>query len=148
MLLVERLFPTARERLVTLGGEAHVKEAAALLADRKYRLVVVCDQDQRMIGVVARRDIVRELSHCLGYACTMACSAIMTTDVIVCRSGDALDGLWKTMAERGLRSVPIVDDLRHPLGVATAPDIAEIMLSEVEYDQNVMKEYVMSVGYR
>lgn len=148
MALVEKLFPSAREHLVTLQRAAHVTEAAALLSDRRRHLVVVCDPVGAMVGVVARRDIVREVSHCLGCACTMACGAIMTSDIVACHPSDALELVWRMMADKGLRNIPIVDEARRPLGVATARETAALMLREAEYDQATIMEYVMSIGYR
>lgn len=148
MIVVEKLFPTARKYLLILPGDARVTEAAALLGDKTRHLVVVCDTLGTMIGVVARSDIVREVSHCLGYACRMACRTIMTKEVVACRPADPLEGVWSAMIEKGLRRIPIVDELRHPLGLATARDTAQMMLLDVEYDQTVMKDYVMNMGYR
>lgn len=148
MIHVEKLFPAAQERLLTLGADAHVTEAATILGDTTHHLVVVCDVGGSMIGVVTRTDIVREVSHCHGCACTMACRMIMTTQVVSCLPKDSLNQVWATMKDKALHSVPIVDEARRPLGLVSARDAFEMMLSEAEYEEAMMKEYVMCTGYR
>ncbi len=76
MLTVERLLPIARERLTAMSENTPVTGAAALLGDESRHMVVMCDDQGRISGIVTRTDIVREVSHCLGCACTIACKSM------------------------------------------------------------------------
>ena len=52
------------------------------------------------------------------------------------------------MKSKALQSVPIVDAERRPIGLVSARDALELLLSEVEHEGELMKEYVNCVGYR
>ena len=145
---VERILPAARDRLVTVGQECRLTEAARLLSAPGRQMVIVCDGAGIMAGVVTRTDIVRQMRHCRGCACTAVCAAVMTTDVVSCRPEDRLQDIWSTMKDRGLQNVPIVDPEGRPVGLLSAADAVQALLSEVEYEEELLKGYVMCVGYR
>ena len=51
------------------------------------------------------------------------------------------------MKNKGLKSVPIVDAERRPIGLVLAGDALEMLLSKAEYEGELLKGYVNSVGY-
>jgi signal-transduction protein with cAMP-binding, CBS, and nucleotidyltransferase domain len=148
MLQVQRLLPTGRDRLVVLPTGALLIDAARLLNGPSINLVVVCDDADKMAGVITKTDIVGHISQCTGCSCTMAASTVMTTDVAFCRPGDWLNDVWTTIKERRLKNVPIVDQESKPLGVLNARDVLQSILQDVEYEEELLRDYVMNVGYR
>jgi len=147
-MFVERMLPIAHDRLVTIRDDALLIEAAALLRDLDCDLIVVCNSDELLAGVITKADIVRQISHCHGNGCMTAASSAMTSTVILCRPGEPLPEVWSVMKERRLKSIPIVDQDVRPLGVLNARDALEALLEEVEYEEILLREYVMCVGYR
>jgi CBS domain-containing protein len=51
-MFIEQMLSRARERLATIGAGARVREAADLMLKPHTDLVVVCDYDGGMVGVV------------------------------------------------------------------------------------------------
>jgi hypothetical protein len=47
-----------------------------------------------------------------------------------------------------LKCVPIIDRDARPLGVLYVRDVLEVLLREVEYEELLLRDYVMGVGYR
>jgi CBS domain-containing protein len=82
-MFVERMLPTALKRLVTIGCDAPLIDAAILLGGVRTDLVVVCDSDRMLTGVITRLDVVRQISHCQGSSCAIAVSTVMTRTVIL-----------------------------------------------------------------
>lgn len=146
-MLVERLLPTARERLAIVRDDAPVIEAAVYLGNPHTNLVVVCDPAGRMVGVMSKTDIVKHISHCNGHACTIAVSDVMIRDAVVCYGKDWLHEVWSVMKERVLQCVPIVDSNAKPLGILYARDALQALLTEVEDEEALLRDYVMSVGF-
>lgn len=148
MMFVERMLPVARERLVTIRDDALLTKAAELLNERHTNLVVVCDKAGAMVGVVTKTDVVRQISHCRGSGCTAAIAAVMTKNVTYCRPGDLLHDVWSIMKERGLLHVPVVAEDLKPLGVINARDALLALLEGSEYEEALLRDYVMGIGYR
>jgi CBS domain-containing protein len=92
-MLVERVLPIALKRMNTIQADALLTDAAKLLCDTHRVLLVVCNPDGAMVGVIAKTDILQR-SH-------------------VVRS---------KMKERGFVHVPIVDQESKPAGVINARD--------------------------
>jgi CBS domain-containing protein len=148
MIRIANVLPSTQERLLLLGDHRQLTDAASLLAEPNRQMVVICDRAGAMVGVVTRTDIVRQIRHCKGCACTTACAMVMSTQVISCRPDDWLHDVWSTMKSKGLHSVPVVDANSRPLGLLSASDALEMLLSEVEEEEELLKDYVMCVGYR
>lgn len=145
-MLVERLLPATRERLVTIAGYAPLIEAARFLR-AGTDLVVVCDSAGFLAGVITKTDVVSQISECQGSSCTAAASSVMTRDVVLCRPGDWLQDVWSRMKERGLKNVPVMDRESRPLGVLNARDALQALLQEVQDEESLLRDYVMGVGY-
>jgi CBS domain-containing protein len=78
-MVVERMLPIAHNRLVTIRDDAPLIEAATLLRDLDRDLVVVCNSDGLLVGVITKTDVVRQISHCNGAGCMTAASSVTTT---------------------------------------------------------------------
>jgi CBS domain-containing protein len=143
---VERLLPAAREKLVTITGDAPLMEAANLL-HKGTDLVIVCDSAGLVAGVITKTDVVGQMGRCPGGSCTMAASLTMTRDVVICRRGELLQEVWKRMKERKLKNIPVVDKDPRPVGVLHARDILQVLLEESKDVEAMLRDYVMGIGY-
>jgi CBS domain-containing protein len=121
-------------------------EAAKLLR-AGTDLVVVCGSAGLLVGVITKTDVVGQISRCQGVSCTTAASLVMTRDVLLCRTGDWLRDVWIRMKERRLKNIPVVDQDSRPLGVLNARDALQVLLEEVQDEEALLRDYVMSVGY-
>ena len=45
-------------------------------------------------------------------------------------------------------TAPVVGDRHKPIGVLTVNDALQALLKEVEHEEELLREYVMCVGYR
>ncbi|HZH57325.1 CBS domain-containing protein [Yanghanlia caeni] len=139
--------PVASKRLVTLSLAAPLVEAARLLSEQPTHLIVVCNTQGLMQGVVTKSDVVRQISHCTGCSCTTQVSDVMTRDVISCRPEQSLREVWGIMKEKGLKQIPVADQRPMPLGLLYANEALEALLNHVSQEELQLREYVMGIGY-
>ena len=144
---VETILPVALQRLITIQADAPLVDVAKLLCDTHRALVVVCDPDGVMVGVITKTDLVRQIARSQNLD-TITAAAVMTRDVTSCRSNDLLHDVLTTMKERGFVHIPIVDQQSRPSGVVNARDALQALLKEVKDDQLLLRDYVMGIGYR
>lgn len=145
---VEAVLPVARTRLTRISEAAQLTQAAALFSQNRADLIVVCNSEDKMVGVVSKTDIVSRISQCQGHACTTMVASVMTQDVVCCRPGDRLQQAWDLMKEKGFLHIPVVDSESRPLGTLYARDALQALLGEVEYEEALFRDYVMGIGYR
>ena len=147
ILRVNHLHAVAHSRLATATLQTLLLEVAQKLANTQIGLVVVCDPDGVMAGVISKSDILRKLGHCLGSACQTLARDLMTTDVFSCHPEDCLADVLAAMEQRGLVHVPLLDDQRRPIGVVNARDALRALVQAGEYEETLLREYVMGIGY-
>jgi signal-transduction protein with cAMP-binding, CBS, and nucleotidyltransferase domain len=147
-MLVERILPIAAKRLSTMQVDADLADAARLLCETHISLVVVCNPDGTMVGVITKTDIVRQIAHGQGGHGTTPVAAVMTREVTHCHPSDSLHDVLSKMKDQGLVHVPIVDQDSTPTGVINARDALQVLLGEVEYDVSFLRDYVGGLGYR
>lgn len=147
MQKVESLLPAASARLRVVSPDSLLVEAAQLLNEPGIQLVIICGADGRMTGVVTQTDIVAHIGTCTGHSCMMAVSGVMSREVATCRGDDWLEDAWAAMKARGLRNLPIVDAVGKPLGVLTARETVQHLLEDSRYEENLLRDYVMNIGY-
>jgi len=148
MILVQHILEDARQRLAVLSQEAPVCDAAEILGNAKTPLVVVCDSDGIAVGVVSKTDIVKAFSRARDDAHKLNTGAIMTKAVFSCHADETLQSLWTTVGERRLRCTPVLDYSGKPLGIVHARDIARALLNEVTYEEELLRDYVLGIGYQ
>ena len=146
-MLVDQLLTEARKRLRTIGTEALLTDAAKALSAQHAELVVVCDSDGKVVGVITKADVVRRITHCQGAACRATAAAAMTQEVVSCRPDDHLTDVWSRMKQHSLRHIPVVDADSRPIGVINARDALHALLTNTAHEVELLRDFVMSVGY-
>lgn len=102
-MLVDAILPTAQAKLVTIDQNAPLVDAAKLLAHKEANLLVVCDPNGNLAGVVSKTDVVRQMSTCEGSNCVTPVSSMMSRRVLTCRRGEPLKEVWSEMKKHGLK---------------------------------------------
>jgi CBS domain-containing protein len=146
-LQVHQIETLSRSRLATVSMHTPLLLAAQSLSQTQIGLLVVCDPDGAMVGVISKTDIIRNVSRCLGGACQRLSSEIMTKKVVACRPADLLHDVLSNMQAHGLVHVPVLDADQRPVGVVNARDALRALVAQGSYEQSQLFDYVMGVGY-
>jgi len=148
MILVKHILEAARKRLAVLSREASLFDAAKILENRDTPLVVVCDSDGIAVGVISTSHVVKVLATAGADALGLNAGAIMTKPLLSCHVDEELQQVWAVMNSRTLPCAPILDDDGRAQGVVHARDVAIALLDEVNYEELLLRNYVMGVGYQ
>ncbi len=146
-MLVEQMFPKARERLATINAAASVTDAAEVTSRLHADLVVVCNETGRMVGVITKTDIVSQIGRCGADGCSARVDTIMTREVFSCRANELLQDVWTAIKARSLQCIPVLGDDGKPIGILYSRDVLQGLLGEVEDEKTLLRDYVMNVGY-
>ncbi|SDY91391.1 CBS domain-containing protein [Citreimonas salinaria] len=147
MVAIEKFLPTARKRMCCIGSDAALLQAARLL-ESGHDMLLVCEADGRMIGVLTKTDAVRQIGICTGASCTAPVIEAMTSAVTTATPEGQLREVWEIMKARGFKNIPVVDPHGTPLGVLNARDVLQILWHDVQKEEELLFNYVMNVGYR
>src|SRR5512140_3788290 len=113
-------------RVVTLHPDQTVREAIALLVEKRIGALVVVDVTGKVVGLISERDIVRAAARDEALF-DRAISGLMTKDVIVAHPGDDLHAVERTMTDRRFRHLPIMDH-DELIGIVSIGDVVKAAL--------------------
>lgn len=108
-----------------LGEGATLRDAIECLDRSSQQIVLVVDNDRRLLGTVTDGDIRRGLLRGIGMDDRL--SAVVHRDPIVLPQGIDRTAALQLMRTNGLQQLPVVDDRRRVVGLHlwTMPEIAE-----------------------
>jgi CBS domain-containing protein len=97
---------------MTLGADSTAQEAGQRLADPDVRAVLVCDEAGRLVGVVTRKTLVREVVAAGRDPASTPLGSIAEPPVFTVDADTELEEAFRALEERDLERVPVVEDRR------------------------------------
>ena len=127
--------------VLTVPPDAPVTELLAVLAERNVGAAVVVD-GERLAGIVSERDVVRHLHERGAGLLAAPVADIMTSVVATCRGDEDLQTLSRTMTERRIRHVPVVDHQERLAGIVSIGDVVKNRIDQLEEHRSQLEAYI------
>jgi CBS domain-containing protein len=140
-MIVEQILNDKGHEVFTLRADHTLREAAQLLDDKKIGAVVALGLDDRIIGVLSERDIVRQIARHGAEALDLLVGGAMTRSVVTIHASTPIDEALQTMTDRRIRHLPVVHNERLT-GVISIGDLVKWKIAETEAEANAMKSYL------
>ena len=96
-------------RVVTIDETLLLSDVVAMFFADRIGSVVVVNNFNEVIGIVAPNDVLKAIHHHPEYIKTVTVSEIMTRDIIVVTPDDDIDTLMTIMTEKRIRHLPVID---------------------------------------
>ncbi len=108
-MLVTQIFRQKKaHRIVTIGPETTVAEAANILKEEHIGALMVIGDDGALAGILSERDIVRAIPEYGGELFDLAVSRLMTHPVVTCNPKGPLHKNMKTITANNLLNMPLI----------------------------------------
>jgi len=104
---------------------------------------VVLDLQQRVIGVLSERDIVRALAERGASALIEPLARVMTRKVSTCTESETVKSIMKQMTACKLRHVPVVEQERL-VGIVSIGDVVKHTLMEMRNESEALHDYIQT----
>jgi CBS domain-containing protein len=144
---IDALLSVITARLATIPRDAPFRDAARLFGAGAFRMLVVCENDGRAVGIVTRTDALRHVAeHQNPLAAKLA--DVMIGTFTSAQPSDDLLATWHGMAEARFNHLPVLDDGGKPMGTLTADDALKALLEAEEYEETLLRDYIAGLGYR
>ena len=129
--------------VVTTTANKSLLEIAKLLAQHGIGCIVILGDDDKIVGIVSERDLMRAIGQAGGKVLDKPVSDFMTKSVVTAREADTVDQLMSEMTMHRFRHMPVVerDEL---LGVVSIGDLVKIHVAEVEFELSARRQYITS----
>jgi CBS domain-containing protein len=105
--------------------------------------VVVLGPEQRVIGILSERDIVRALSEHGANALKQPLAQTMTRVVVTCGESDTISEIMERMTRGRFRHVPVIEQERL-VGIISIGDVVKERLGEMEHESEQLRDYIQT----
>jgi CBS domain-containing protein len=130
--------------VATIDGSRSVRDALAVLAERRIGALVVSTDGRRIDGILSERDIARGLHERGAGLLGDPIATIMTAEVHTCLPGVQLTDLARLMTDERVRHVPVVDDDETLVGIVSIGDVVKARLDELEEERRQLVDYIQT----
>jgi CBS domain-containing protein len=143
MTTVKTILSEKGSEVVTISPTATLDDAIATLAQRRIGALVVLGADQRVIGILSERDIIRVLGERGAGALKEPLAQTMTRVVVTCGEDDAVSAVMEQMTHGRFRHVPVVEQDRL-IGIISIGDVVKQRLGEMARESDALRDYIQT----
>lgn len=146
-MIVANILESRSRDPVKISPAETAASIARLLGGKRRGFAVVCDANDKLLGVLSVMDIVRALGEHEAGTAELQARRLMNTDFVACKPRDSVEDALNLMAAREIRHLPVVEDDRL-IGVVNIRDLLEYRFEAAERTSEELTKYIFSVGYR
>jgi CBS domain-containing protein len=129
------------DRVVTVSAGSDIARAVELLLEHNIGGLPVVEEDGRLVGFVAERDLLKALHLDPDTDEGILIERVMRRPAPVCAPDDAMHDAMGRMTRQRLRHLVVVDDGRI-VGVISVGDIVKYRLEQLETETGVLRDVV------
>ncbi|WP_062226371.1 CBS domain-containing protein [Aureimonas frigidaquae] len=144
-MTVKQILEQKGREVETIGPDASLSDAAAILSQKRIGALVVLGDNRRVAGILSERDIVRVVGRDGGPALSQRVAQVMTTKVVTAREDMTVDQLMDLMTRGRFRHLPVCEDERL-VGVISIGDVVKRRIEDVEREADDMRAYIHTVA--
>ncbi len=137
---VRHILAQKGRQIEAIGPDTQLAQAILHLASKRIGALLVVDADQRIVGILSERDIVRALvagSHAL----EDHVRDHMTEFVVTCSLDTSLAEVMDMMTRGRFRHVPVMAD-NEVVGIVSIGDVVKHRLAEMESENSAIIAYI------
>ena len=138
---VKQILDVKGREVVTIGPDAAISQAVALLAQHRIGAIVVTGLERRIAGILSERDVGRLLGAKGADARSLPVSAAMTAKVQSCSETHTINQVMEIMTRGRFRHLPVEKGGRLE-GIVSIGDVVKARIEEVEREADQIKQYI------
>jgi CBS domain-containing protein len=142
-MIVKSIVDLKGRDVVTIEPGASLDTAAKLLAQRRIGAVVVLGADERVVGILSERDIVRAISERGVGAMQEQVAQVMTRKVATCTLDETIHSIMERMTAGKFRHVPVIEQGRLA-GIVSIGDVVKYRIVEMEQESAALRDYIQT----
>jgi CBS domain-containing protein len=130
--------------VVTATAEKSLLYIAGLLAQYRIGCIVIV-QDDKILGIISERDLMRAIGQGGPKALSRPVSNFMTTAVVTAGKADSYDRLMSEMTAHQFRHMPVVE-MGRLIGIVSIGDLVKMHVTDAEFESGAMRKHISSAA--
>ena len=148
---VENYVAKYGEKVFTVSPMNTVAEVsrrfAEKIGDKQYSIAVVCEEGDKVVGIVSLGDITWTLGRLEEKAPHIEVHHIMSKEVLTCSMDDMLEDVLRRMADQRIRHMPVVKDGKLA-GLVARREALEFLYQWAKLDVDNLTEWLFNSDSR
>jgi CBS domain-containing protein len=140
-MTVKAILEQKGHNVYTIGPERKLAEAIRMLAEQRVGALVVTQGDQRIIGIISERDVVRVIGKEGAAALDHPVRSAMTAKVRSCSEAHTVHEVMEIMTRGRFRHLP-VEKNGHLDGIVSIGDVVKRRIEDVEREAEEIRAYI------
>jgi CBS domain-containing protein len=140
MARVKDMLSKKEKLLWTISCQASVKEALAMMSEKKIGALLAIDAGY-LVGVFSERDYARKAITTPGFSLETPIHELMTRRVFYVTPDETSDECMALMAEKQIRHLPVMDE-GILIGMISVGDVVKETLSEMDNRIKELEDYL------
>ena len=140
-MIVKTILAAKGGEVVSIEPSANLTAAVRLLATHRIGALLILGADDRVVGILSERDIVRALADRGPAVLDQTVGQIMTHGVVTCSEAETTRAIMEKMTTGRFRHVPVVAQGR-VVGIVSIGDVVKHRLNEIEQEAKTLRDYI------
>ncbi|HEX4196856.1 MAG TPA: CBS domain-containing protein [Caulobacteraceae bacterium] len=140
-MLVSQILKEKGDLVFTASPHETVGAAAVLLHSRRVGALVIVNEQDKVVGILSERDIVRVVAEKGAPGLDQPVSSCMSREVISAAPTETVHSLLERMTDRRIRHLPVLKDGRLA-GLVSIGDLVKSKIAETEAEAENLKAYI------
>jgi CBS domain-containing protein len=141
-MTIAAILGTKGQDVTTIGGDATVREAVALLAEKRIGAVPVVEGGV-VAGIFSERDVIHCLKRDGPAALDTRVRMVMTAPAITVTRAESVLGALSLMTQRRIRHLPVVEG-GALIGFVSIGDLVKFRIEKIEAEAEQMRAYIQT----
>jgi CBS domain-containing protein len=141
-MTIARLIEGRNAAIVTADANASVREAVALLAERRIGAMPVLEAG-KIVGIFSERDVIYQLQAQGPGVLDRKLREVMTSPAVTVEPETAVLAALSLMTRRRIRHLPVVQD-GEMIGLVSIGDLVKYRIERIESEAEAMRAYIQT----
>lgn len=134
------------KNVIKVNYEISAFEISKIMVKRRISSVVIIDNNDKIIGIVTEKDLIKEVCAKNLLATTLTASKVMSSPLITISKNSTINDATKLMVEKKIKHLAILEN-NDIIGILTTYDLINVLRNKVksiELDSNLLDAISMA----
>lgn len=139
---VKDILKVKGSKVYTISEHATLMAATAKLFSNKIGSLIVVNDADEIVGIVAPNDILKAVHEGCAENCSLQkVNQVMTRNMICASEEDTLDYIQAVMTENRIRHIPIMEK-KELKGLVSIGDVVNAQIKSRDVENHYLKDYI------
>ncbi len=128
--------------IISVRPDTSITQVVSILAEKRIGAVLVIDTNEKLVGILSERDIVRTLSIHAEGTLQMTAAQLMTPSPVVTSPEATVVDAMQIMSDGRFRHLPVVQNGKL-IGLVSIGDIVKARIDQQAHEVDSLRAYVV-----